>query len=118
MLVPARRLDLRGDLGRKLARHERGKRLARGHELIDAARRLLVLLRSIAEAKLVDALVHLHQRARARGLAWKEIHDDQHALNVLSRTEGVDGVAERGVVDQSAIPISVELLPLLDVGPG
>src|SRR5438132_6121404 len=85
----------------------------RFHQRIDAPRRVVILPQAVAEAQLVHAILDRGEVAwqpRAQGI---EIHHDEHAVDIGIGAEGVNGQAERSIVDETAIPMR----HALDLGP-
>jgi hypothetical protein len=98
---------------------ERGEPLNGLYERIHLLGGAAVLAQSIAEAKLIEPLVHLDQRAGDRRGLREQVHDHQQPRNAAIGAESVDGVAERRVVDDAAVPIVMHFaVASADVGPG
>jgi hypothetical protein len=73
----------------------------------------VILAQAVAEAQLVQAVLDRGEVAREPGTQGIEIHHHEHAVDVGIGAERVDRQAERGVVDNTAIPMR----HAVDLGP-
>ena len=73
----------------------------------------MILPQAIAETQLVHAILDHGEVARQSRTQGIEIHHHQHAVDFSIGAESVDRQAERGVVDQTAIPMR----HAVDLGP-
>src|SRR5215218_6239084 len=96
------RLQLAGNLP---LGEERGELADRADQVVDAIRAVMVLAQAVAEGELVHPVLDLGEVLRQAGAERIEVHDDEQALALRIVGEGVDGVAERRVVDEAAVPI-------------
>src|SRR5215207_7783099 len=91
--------------GDRALRSERRELADRADEVVDAVRAVVVLAQAVAEGELVDPVLNLGEVLRQAGAERIEVHDDEAPVGVRIVREGVDGVAERRVVDEAAVPI-------------
>ena len=91
--------------GDRALRSERGELADRADEVVDAVRAVVVLAQAVAEGELVHPVLDLGEVLRQAGAERIEVHDDEAPVGVRVVREGVDGVAERRVVDEAAVPV-------------
>ena len=96
------RLQLAGDRALGTSARELADR---ADQVVDAVRAVVVLAQAVAEGELVHPVLDLGEVLRQAGAERIEVHHDEAPVGVRIVREGVDGVAERRVVDEAAVPV-------------
>ena len=83
---------------------ERRQLFDRLQQFVDDMRVLPVLTEPVSIAQLAQAIVYLDHILRRRTFLPEEIHHDENTVNIAGSGKRTDRIAERRIVDDTAVP--------------